>query len=240
MRRFLFVGLAAVLLFGNTLMRAAEQGPDIDALLKQLSLDEKIGQMVQIDLSILVVPHSSPMRLDESKLREALVTNHVGALFNNGEGNALSVAQWHAILKECQDMVRADTPHKIPVFYGLDSIHGATYVLGSTLFPQNIAMGATRDPDLVRRCAEISAMETRAAGIRWNFAPVLGVGRQPLWPRLPETFGEDTYLTTVLGAAEVRGLQGNNVDTPTTVAACMKHYLGYTFPWTGKDRSPAL
>ncbi len=240
MRRFLFASLITVLLVGNIRALAAEQGPDIDALLKQLSLDEKIGQMVQVDLSILVVPHSSPMRLDESKLREALVTNHVGALFNNGEGNALSVAEWHAILKHCQDMVRADTPHKIPVLYGLDSIHGATFVLNSTLFPQNIAMGATRDPDLVRRCAEISAMETRAAGIRWNFAPVLGVGRQPLWPRLPETFGEDTYLVSELGTAEIHGLEGDNVNTPTTVAACMKHYLGYTFPWTGKDRSPAL
>ncbi len=212
---------------------------DINSLLRRLSIDEKIGQMVQIDLLALAEPNSSPIRLDEAKVREALVTYKIGALLNNGVNHALTVEEWHRILNHFQDMIRAETPHKIPVLYGIDTIHGATYVLGSTLFPQNIAMAATRDPDLMRRCAEIAAMETRAAGIRWNFAPVLDVARQPLWPRVPETFGEDPYLASVLGVESVRGFEGNDVGSATHVAACMKHFLGYSFPFSGKDRSPA-
>ena len=240
MKRLLFAILALAISSAPAFAQARDSDVNVNSLLRRLSLDEKIGQMVQIDLSILTVPNSSPIRLDEAKLREALVTHKVGALFNTGEEHALSVADWHRILTQCQDMIRAETTHKIPVLYGLDSVHGAGYVLGSTLFPQEIAMAATRDPELVQRCAEISAMETRAAGVRWTFTPVLGVGRQPLWPRLPETFGEDPYLTTVLGVASVKGFQGSGVDRPDAVAACMKHYMGYPFPWTGHDRTPAL
>jgi beta-glucosidase len=213
---------------------------DVNKLLASLSLEEKIGQMVQLDLSVVTVPNSSPIKLDEKKLREAVVTYKIGSFINNGLGRALSLDEWRYVNKTIQDMIRAETPHKIPLLYGIDSIHGATYVQGSTLFPQNLAMAATRNPELMRHAAEISAAETRAAGLRWTFAPVLDVGRQALWARFPETFGEDPYLASVLGAAEIHGFEGENVGAPTCVAACMKHYLGYSFPLTGKDRSPAM
>jgi len=219
---------------------AAPPHPDVDKLLAKLSLDEKIGQMMQLDLLTVTVKDSSPIKLDEAKLRDAVVKHHVGSFINNGLGRALSRDEWGYVLRTIQGMIRAETPNKIPLLHGIDSIHGATYVLDATLFPQHIAMAATRNPELMRRAAEISAAETRASGVRWTFAPVLDVGRHPVWARFPETFGEDPYLASVLGVAAVRGFEGDGVGKPTSVASCLKHYIGYSFPLTGKDRSPAL
>ena len=320
MKQLFSIG-TAVLLGAQTLAAAnINTNREINRLLSSMSLEEKIGQMVQLDLLTVTVPNSSPIRLDPAKLREALVTRRIGSLINNGVDHALTLDEWTYVNKTIQDLIRAETPRKIPLLYGIDSIHGATYVLDSTLFPQNLGMAATRNPELMRRCAEISALETRAAGLRWTFAPVLDVGRQPLWPRFAETFGEDPYLASVFGVAEVRGFQeplqevsvvdylrvgdlvtftfepGPSVNTervkadgtvpvskgapisavgktveqlrqellrrypgsyrhfyiqvqagrsvgsggPINVAACLKHYLGYSFPFNGKDRSPAL
>jgi beta-glucosidase len=214
--------------------------PTVEKLLRRMSLDEKIGQMVQLDLLTIAVKNSSPIQLDERKLREAVVKYGVGSFINNGLGRALSIAEWTYVHKTIQDLICAETPNQIPLLYGIDSIHGATFVQDATLFPQHIAMAATRNPELMRRSSEISAAETRAAGLRWVFAPVLDVGRHPVWPRFPETFGEDPYLASVLGVSSVQGFQGNDVSQPDRVASCLKHYIGYSFPLTGKDRSPAL
>src|SRR5205085_1447952 len=127
----------------------------------------------------------------------------------------------------------------IPVIYGIDSIHGANYIQGSTLFPQEIGMAATWNPELMKWATEIAAMETRAAGIPWSFSPVLDIGRQPLWPRFYETFGEDPYLAKVMGAAFVRGMEGSDVSSQDHVAASLKHYMGYSFPLSGRDRTSA-
>lgn len=223
-----------------SLCPTAAADPQVEALLAKLSLDEKIGQMGQLDLMTVTVKNSSPIKLDEAKLREAVVTYGVGSFINNGLGRALSLAEWTYVHKTIQDLIRAETPNQVPLLYGIDSIHGATFVLDATLFPQQIAMAATRNSELMRRSAEISAAETRAAGLRWTFAPVLDVGRQPMWARFPETFGEDPYLTAVFGVAAVRGFEGDNLAAPDRVAACLKHYIGYSFPQTGKDRSPTL
>jgi beta-glucosidase len=240
MKQLFSIG-TAVLLGAQTLAAAnINTNREINRLLSSMSLEEKIGQMVQLDLLTVTVPKSSPIRLDPAKLREALVTRRIGSLINNGVDHALTLDEWTYVNRTIQDLIRAETPRKIPLLYGIDSIHGATYVLDSTLFPQNLGMAAMRNPELMRRCAEISALETRAAGLRWTFAPVLDVGRQPLWPRFAETFGEDPYLASVLGVAEVRGFQGDEVGSSAHVAACLKHYLGYSFPFNGKDRSPAL
>lgn len=238
MKRLLFGGIMMLASLGGTV--AAQPDPAVESLLAKLSLDEKIGQMGQLDLMTVTVKGSSPIKLDEAKLREAVVTYGVGSFINNGLGRALSLAEWTYVHKTIQDLIRAETPNQVPLLYGIDSIHGATFVLDATLFPQQIAMAATRNPELMRRSAEISAAETRAAGLRWTFAPVLDVGRQPLWARFPETFGEDPHLTAVFGAAAVRGFEGDNLAAPDRVAACLKHYIGYSFPQTGKDRSPTL
>lgn len=240
MKTALFILTATLLAATVTSAMDSQTERDVNKLLSSLSLDDKIGQMVQLDLMTVIKPGVSPIQLDSAKLREAVVTHRVGSFINNGLGRALSVDEWTYVNKTIQDMIRAETPNKIPLLYGIDSIHGATYVQGSTLFPQAIAMAASRNPELMRQSAEISAKETRAAGLRWTFAPVLDVGRQPLWARFPETFGEDPYLVSVFGAAAVHGFEGSDVGAPTSVAACMKHYLGYSFPFNGKDRSPAL
>lgn len=232
--------VAAVMLALNAGAAEIKNNRDVEELLGNLSLDEKIGQMVQLDLSMFARANSSPIQLDQDKLHEALVKYKIGSMINIGTGHALTVEEWTHVLNTMQDIIQSGTPHHVPLLYGIDSIHGATYVLGSTLFPQNIGMAATRDPDLMRRCAAISARETRAAGLRWDFAPVLDVGRQPLWSRFPETFGEDPLLVTAMGEAAVHGLEGNDPGSPTNVAACLKHYVGYSFPFTGRDRSMAL
>src|SRR5438034_5189239 len=100
-------------------------------------------------------------------------------------------------------------------------------------------MAATCNPELMKRGSEIAAVETRAAGIPWSFSPVLDIGRQPLWPRFWETFGEDPYLASVMGVAFVRGMEGSDVASQEHVATSLKHYLGYSFPLTGRDRTPA-
>jgi beta-glucosidase len=240
MKQFTLIG-ALLLMSLLTLMAAnANSDREINKLLSKMSLDEKVGQMVQLDLMTVTKSGSSSIQLDTIKLREAVVKYGVGSFINNGLGRALSIEEWTYVNKTIQDMIRAETPNKIPLLYGIDSIHGATFVLDSTLFPQHIAMAATRNPELMKQAAQISAKETRAAGLRWTFAPVLDVGRHPLWPRFPETFGEDPFLSSVLGVAEVEGFQGKNVGDFTSIAACMKHYMGYSFPLSGKDRTPTI
>jgi beta-glucosidase len=100
-------------------------------------------------------------------------------------------------------------------------------------------MAATWNPPLMQRASEMAAAETRVAGIPWTFSPVLDLGRQPLWPRFYETFGEDPYLASLMGAAFVRGIEGDDISAPTHVATSLKHYMGYSFPLTGRDRTPA-
>src|ERR671939_787872 len=100
-------------------------------------------------------------------------------------------------------------------------------------------MAATWNPELMRRLGEVTGMETRAAGIPWTFSPVLDLGRQPLWPRFYETFGEDPYLASVMGAAFVRGVEGEDISAKEHVAVSLKHYMGYSFPLTGRDRTSA-
>lgn len=209
-------------------------------LLAKMTLEEKVGQMTQVNLNVILVNSygNQDGKIDPALLQKAVVDYKVGSILN-AINHAYDTATWYKILTQIQDASK-QTPNKIPVLYGIDAIHGVTFTLGSTLFPQNISLGATRNPELARRAGEITALETRASGIRWNFAPVLDVGRQPLWPRFPETFGEDTYLVKEMGIASINGMEGDgNLRKPTTVASCMKHYVGYSNPASGKDRTPA-
>ncbi|MEP6788873.1 MAG: glycoside hydrolase family 3 N-terminal domain-containing protein, partial [Acidobacteriota bacterium] len=170
-------------------------------------------------------------------LKKAVGKYGVGSFLKVSD-QALTPEKWHELIGEIQ-RASAQTRLKIPNIYGIDSIHGANYVRGATLFPQEIGMAATWNPILMQRAAEITAMETRAAAIPWSFSPVLDIGRQPVWPRFWETFGEDPYLAKVMGAAFIRGLEGNDLNSDRHVAASLKHYMGYSFPLTGRDRTPA-
>jgi len=221
---------------------APASGPEarIERLLRQMTLEEKVGQMTQVTIDVVSVPNAVGRnhRLDPQKLEEAILKWKVGSILNvNGE--AYTVEHWHEVLNAIQDVVE-ESRLKIPVLYGIDSIHGANYTLDAVLFPNAISAAATWNLDLVRRSAEISAFQTRASGIPWTFYPVQDIGRQPLWPRFWETFGEDVHLASRLGEAYVEGLQGKDISARDKVAACVKHYAGYSMPFNGKDRTPAI
>ncbi len=205
-----------------------------DALLRQMTLDEKIGQMTQVTLGVVCTQQDGV--LDTAALRKAIQHYKVGSILNV-TGHALSVDQWHVVITQIQDEAKKTRLH-IPVIYGLDGIHGQTYTLDATLFPQSIAMAATRNPQLAVDAAKVTAKELRASGVRWNYAPVLDCGRQPLWSRFPETYGEDVYIGKTMGAAVVKAYEEDGLRNPTAVASCMKHYLGYSASRTGKDRTP--
>jgi beta-glucosidase len=193
--------------------------------------------MTQLEIGMVTSGKDQDIRIDPAKLEKAVVKYGVGSILNVKD-QALPVEKWHSIIRQIQDASQR-TRLKIPVIYGIDSIHGANYVRGSTLFPQEIGMAATWNPELMQRLAEITAIETRAAAIPWTFSPVLDIGRQPLWPRFYETFGEDPYLAKVMGAAFVRGIEGNDISSPSHIATSLKHYMGYSFPLNGRDRTPA-
>jgi len=210
---------------------------DVAALVAKMTLEEKVGQMTQLELRLITKGDGDNIQIDQDKLEKAVVKYGAGSILNVKD-QALTVAKWHEIIGAIQNASQR-TRLKIPVMYGIDSIHGANYIQGSTLFPQEIGMAATWNPVLMQRGSEISAAETRAAGIPWTFSPVLDLGRQPLWPRFWETFGEDPYLASVMGVAFVRGVEGDDVSSSKNVAASLKHYVGYSFPLTGRDRTPA-
>ncbi len=214
--------------------------PRVSELLARMTLEEKVGEMTQLTLqavSATAASDTSVHTLDPTTLEDAVVRHHVGSILNVWDA-AFTVEHWHEVITTIQDAARRKRL-PIPVLYGIDAVHGHNYLQGGTLFPQNIAMAATWNPDLVRRANEITAYEVRASGIPWNFSPVLDIGRQPLWSRFFETFGEDPYLASVMGVAAVEGLQGENVGDPIRVAATAKHFLGYSVPHTGKDRTTA-
>jgi len=211
--------------------------PEINALVSKMTIEEKIGQMTQLEIGLVTKGDGDNIQIDPEKLEKAVVKYGAGSILNVKD-QALTVDKWHEIIGAIQKASQ-QTRLKIPVIYGIDSIHGANYVQGSTLFPQEIGMAATWNPALMQRGAEVAAAETRAAGIPWTFSPVLDLGRQPLWPRFWETFGEDPYLAKVMGAAFVRGVEGDDVSSSKNVATSLKHYVGYSFPLTGRDRTPA-
>lgn len=211
----------------------------VRGLVSKMTLEEKVGQMTQLTLEQFSKEEGkSALILDQQKLRDGIVGHNLGSILNCG-GQARTVQNWQEMITQMQDIATKETRLGIPILYGIDTIHGANYVLGATIFPQEIAMAATRNVELMGKVGDIAALETRAAGIPWNFAPVLDLARQPMWPRVFETFGEDSYVASTMGAAYIRGQQGDDISAAVKVAVCMKHYLGYSFPWSGNDRTPA-
>lgn len=215
----------------------------VQALLAQMTLEEKVGQMTQIDFSVISVENGqdSENPVDLAKLEDAIFNRHVGSILNTPttpNNKAQAIAKWRNITQAVRDAA-ARSRLKIPVIYGIDAIHGATYTQNAVLFPQAINMAATFNPDLSFQEGEITAREVKASGLNWNFSPVMDIGRQPLWPRLWETYGEDVHLSSVLGSAYIKGLQGDDFSAPDKVPACLKHYVGYSYPLNGKDRTPA-
>ncbi|MDP9081464.1 MAG: glycoside hydrolase family 3 C-terminal domain-containing protein [Bacteroidota bacterium] len=209
----------------------------VDALIAKMTLEEKVGQMTEVTSDVVSTTTNGVHQIDDAKIKEAILKYHVGSILNVS-GHAYDRKHWFDVISTIQKEAAQDRL-KIPVIYGIDAIHGVTYTTGSTLFPHEIAMAATFNKELAYKAGEITAYETRASYIPWNYSPVLDLGKSPLWPRIYETFGEDPYLIKTMGASIIKGYQGNDVGDKYHVAACMKHYLGYGDPMDGKDRTPA-
>lgn len=216
-------------------------GEDIEEMISKMSIEQKVGQMTQMNIDAISVGEIynlvEPHQLDSTKLDKAINEYYVGSILNAG-GHTYTREHWEEIITTIQDKAVAEGS-KIPVIYGIDAIHGANYTVGATLFPQEIAQAATWNREIVEQGASITAYDVSASGISWNFSPVLDLGREPLWGRFFETYGEDVYLASEMGRACVKGYQGDDASHPEKVAACLKHFLGYSMPLSGKDRTPA-
>jgi beta-glucosidase len=215
----------------------------IKNLLAQMTLEEKIGQMTQIDFSVVSAEQGQDMEnpVDQAKLDDALFNHHVGSILNapsTPNNKAQPIEKWRNLTQIIRETA-AKTRLQIPVIYGIDAIHGATYTQNAVLFPQAINMAATFNPQLSYLEGGITARAVKASGLDWNFSPVMDIGRQPLWPRLWETYGEDVHLLTTMGTAYIKGHQDADFAAADKAPTCLKHYVGYSYPLNGRDRSPA-
>ncbi|MFA5441487.1 MAG: glycoside hydrolase family 3 N-terminal domain-containing protein [Bacteroidales bacterium] len=275
--------------------RDPEIEKQIDKILSKMTLTEKVGQMTQLDINLLLPNMQAQMMklisLSQEDL-EALIKEHglendydaadlankdklrqngfkfyqlqqqiqmkkgvefdpaimdsvfvkykVGSILNTPYTTAQNVKQWNHIMKTIQE--KSLEAIGIPCLYGIDQIHGSTYIADGTLFPQGVNMAATFNRDLARRTGEVTAYETRAGGIPWSFNPVLDMGRQPAWPRQWEGYGEDPHLASEIGREVILGMQGDDPNHigRENISACLKHYMGYGVPFNGLDRTPAI
>ncbi|MDR7208233.1 glycoside hydrolase family 3 N-terminal domain-containing protein [Flavobacterium piscis] len=219
--------------------KKAEIDSKVSELLSKMTLEEKVGQMTQITVTMFE-DVKKPGYFDASKLKQGIQDYHIGSILNVPNPGAPTLQRWQETMTAITNEANK-TRLKIPVLYGIDAIHGASYTAGATLFPQQIGLAATFNTDLVKRGAEISAYETRASSIPWVFSPDLDFPRNPAWSRMWESFGEDAYLSSRMAVALVDGFEGNNnVGSKYSVASCMKHYIGYGSTTTGKDRTPSI
>ena len=293
--------LLTTMFLGCTIVAAQAQKPAIprDAALEakvektlaKMTLDEKIGQMLELNIDVMGNMRVENAKVDREKVRSVLqqygtgqaelekllkMTDEqiidrlgsypidiyqgntkrvwklnetmldtliskwkVGSILNAPGTRAPSVEQWQNWIRLIQE--KSMKYLGIPDIYGLDHNHGVTYTQGGTLFPQPINMGATFNTDLVRIGAEITAYESRAANCPWVYNPVVDLSRDPRWPRVYESFGEDAILNSKMVVAEIQGYQGNDPNHIDRyhVGTSTKHYFAYGAPWTGKDRTPA-
>jgi len=200
-----------------------------------MTLEEKVGQMAQVAIDVVMPSGRSSKLLDSAKLYDVIVNYKVGSILNTPPGKLWNAQQWNDAIVAMQNESQ-QSRLKIPILYGLDDIHGVNYVVGSTLFPQQIGQAATWNRQLVHDAAVITAYEGRAAGVPWTFSPILDLGTNPQWPRIWEDYGEDPYLCSQLGVEAVRGYQ-DPLGNKQKLIASLKHYMDYSDPKSGKDRT---
>ena len=242
-RSFISVALAAMSLFATSCCNNAvepsipsdrQMERKIEKILKGLTLEEKVGQMTQITITAM---HDGK---ELTPVADSMIRVHkIGSVLNTINSEAQTPEVWE---KTVQELNRMSMEYiGIPCLYGLDHIHGTSYVAGGVLFPQGINIGATFNREHSYNMGVVTGYESRAANVPWTFSPTMDLGRNPEWPRMWESYGEDVYVNAEMAVAATRGLQGedpNNVG-PYNIAACAKHYLGYGVPVTGQDRTPA-
>ena len=217
----------------------------IDKIMADMTLEEKVGQMAQFTLDVIgkgpnVFSSDEPFQIDQAMLDTVIGKYKVGSILNTANNRARTPEVWEYIVRTIQERAIKETG--IPVIYGIDSNHGTTYTAGGTFFPQEIGMAATFNTALTEEGSRISAYETRASNIPWTFNPTMDLGRDARWSRQWESYGEDPYLNARMAVASVKGFQGpdhNNIGRDY-IAACIKHYMGYGVPVSGKDRTPAV
>ena len=271
--------------------RDAKLEAKVEKTLSKMTLDEKIGQMLELNLDIIGRMTVENAKVDREKVRsvlqqygrsteevedmlkktdqqiidqlgafpvdiyqgetkriwklnetmlDTLISKwKVGSILNAPGSRAATVDQWQQWIRVIQE--KSMKHLGIPDIYGLDHNHGVTYTAGGTLFPQPINLGATFNTELARIGAEITAYESRAAGCPWVYNPVVDLSRDPRWPRVWESFGEDAIVNSKMVVAEIKGYQGedNNHIDRYHVGTSTKHYFAYGAPWSGKDRTPA-
>tara|TARA_R100000908_G_scaffold65423_1_gene56192 strand:+ start:42338 stop:44584 length:2247 start_codon:yes stop_codon:yes gene_type:complete len=205
-------------------------------LLSRMTLEEKVGQMTQLNITLINnTGKQRNVELNERKARTYINDHHIGSFLN---GEAVPAIEWFEYIDQLQRIAVEETRLGIPIIYGIDHMHGASYLAGSTIFPHNLNLAATFNIKHAKQTARITAIESADLGHHWNFAPVLDLGRNPRWPRLYETFGESPFVAAQMGAAYVDGLINNEEIKPYKMAATGKHFIGYSVPKSGWDRTP--
>jgi beta-glucosidase len=213
-----------------------------DDLLPRLSLAEKVGQMTQINATVLQGNPNDPWdraALNPQIMQDVFGANLTGSILSGGGASPLenSPRAWAEMTNEIQEFAMARQPHRIPIIYGIDAVHGHNNVLGATMFPHQFGLGAAYDTRLARELGNATATDVRATGIHWDFAPVADIWRDLRWGRSYEPFSEAPVAAGDLVAATVRGLEGD--DLTTHVASTTKHFTGYSAPDSGRDRENA-
>lgn len=213
----------------------------VNEIVSKMSLEDKVGQMCEVTMDLVTIDTlvNGEVQLDPGKVDSIFNKYRVGSVLNVPLGYAQTPETWYRIISGLQKA--SVDALRIPQITGVDQNHGSTYTMGGTMFPQEINMAATFNRDIVREGAKITAYEARACDIPWLYNPVMDLGRNPVWSRIWESFGEDPYVNGAMAVEVVKGYQGedpNNVG-PQNVAACLKHYMAYGNPVSGKDRTPA-
>ncbi|KAL1925132.1 uncharacterized protein VTP21DRAFT_15 [Calcarisporiella thermophila] len=206
---------------------------EVMGMLKEMPLQEKIGQMSQLDIEYLLLPDGT---INTTALDSLANEFFIGSFFNvmkrggNGNPNTIFNAKEYVetINKIQTAYANSRAKVKVPIVYGIDSVHGANYIANATIFPQGIAQAASWDPQVAHDIAVITAKDTRAANMHWTFAPILDLSVDKQWPRVYENFGESPFLTASMARASILGFQGQYKSDRTKVAACMKHFVGYS------------
>jgi len=220
--------------------RDAKLEAKIEKTLSKMTLDEKIGQMLELNLDIMGARDAQGQwQLNEVMLDTTIAKWKIGSILNAPATRAATVEQWQRWIQLIQQ--KSMKYIGIPDIYGLDHNHGVTYTQGGTLFPQPVNLGASFNVELAREMAEVTAYESRAANCPWVYNPVVDLGRDPRWPRIYESFGEDAIVNARMVEAEIKGYQGDDPNHlgKYHVGTSTKHYFAYGAPWSGKDRTPA-
>ncbi len=197
----------------------------VDSLLTLMTLDEKVGQITQVDYDAI------------KNSTEDVAKFSIGSILwgGNSEPPSITAQGWANVYDSFQKLSQ-NSRLKIPIIVGIDGVHGHNNVDGAVIFPHNVGLGATRNPALIEKVAHVTAEEIRGTGIQWDFAPCVAVARNERWGRTYESYGEDPALVAQLGAAYVKGMQGEKLSDKTSILACVKHFMGDGGTTNGKDQ----